>query len=80
MNCDCKIGADKPDDTFISYSLEQVQRAIVKEQMEFLEEVRVTFRNLKPGKTVTLKSKPIRVTISREHETEEPSGATETSR
>jgi len=65
---DCKIVAEDPDDKFVGYVQQQIQDAIAIEIGEFFEEISVTLRNLKPGKTVQLESKPIRVEIFREKE------------
>lgn len=65
---DCKIVVENPTGWFVGYVHQQIQDAIAIEIEKFLDEINVTLRNLKPGETAQLESKPIRVEIFREKE------------
>lgn len=61
----CKVIAENPDDRFKDFWRRQMMDAIQQEILEFLQEVQVAMRNIEPGQTVTLVSKPMEVTIER---------------
>lgn len=70
INCDCKVVVKKPDDKFQEHLKHRLTGAMWQEIIEFMEEVKVTLRKLQPGETAQLESKPLRVELSREPETE----------
>ena len=64
--------ATNPDESLKYYWLQQLRQAYEAEVQEFLQECAVTMRNLKAGEQVTVKSKPIKVTLSKVMTEESP--------
>lgn len=65
MTLDCK----NADESVKQYAIERIGRLWEKERQEFLQEVQVAIRNLKDGETLTLRSKPIEITLQKDTET-----------
>ena len=65
-NRQMKLVAENPDDQLIADLRRRLRAAVEEEIRDFFEEVRVAFRNLPEGQSITLFSKPIEVLISRE--------------
>lgn len=61
-----KFVAEKPDETLKKYWLEKLRAALANEFQSFMDEVAVAMRKLKPGESVTLESRPIKVTLQKE--------------
>lgn len=62
---DVQVVADNPDESMKEYYINKIRSALYLEWENFLEEVSVTLRNLKSGESVTIRSKPISVTLER---------------
>lgn len=62
------ILSDNPDDRLSASINERMMDALKQSFSEFIEECSVALRKLKPGKSITLKSTPFVVQMTREAE------------
>lgn len=61
-----EVSATNPDESMTDYFKKKFREAFLKEAQNFMEEVSVAVRTCKPGETITIESKPIKVRIERE--------------
>lgn len=59
------IVAENPDETMSQYFGAKIRDAWLNEAGSFMEEVKVAVRTCKPGETVKIQSRPIKVTITK---------------
>ena len=64
------LEATNPDESLKSYARDRIRDAYNQEVCNFLQEVAVSLRRLKPGESITLQSKPIEVSLERKPETQ----------
>lgn len=62
--------ATNPDESLKAYHRDRMKQALLDEFSAFMEEVFVTMRQLEPGESKTITSKPIVIELSRPMPTE----------
>lgn len=63
-----KFKAENPDESLSNYFVGKMEEAYRQELVNFFREVVVSMRKLKEGETITVKSIPLIVTLSKKKE------------